>query len=92
METLAEKYILLDSLLFKIVTTSEKETALLAIPEVCTDKTIRLYLSCLFTGHQGEIKTYLTMNDKFFIPNLIHYLCSYIKGCHICQLSCNEKQ
>ena len=31
METLAEKYILLDSLLFKIVTTPEKETALLAI-------------------------------------------------------------
>ena len=31
------------------------------------------------------------MSDKFFIPNLIHYLCSYIKGCHICQLACNEK-
>ena len=36
-------------------------------------------------------KTYLTTNDKFFIPNLIHYLRSYIKGCHICQLACNEK-
>ena len=37
------------------------------------------------------IKTYLTISDKFFIPNLIHYLRSYIKGCHICQLSRNEK-
>ena len=27
----------------------------------------------------------------FLIPNLIHYLRSYIKGCHICQLSRNEK-
>ena len=35
-ETLAEKYILLDLLLFKI--TPEKETAVLAVPEVCTDK------------------------------------------------------
>ena len=35
-ETLAEKYILLDSLLFKIVPSPEKETALLAIPEICT--------------------------------------------------------
>ena len=26
-----------------------------------------------------------------FIPNLIHYLRSYIKGCHICQLIRNEK-
>ena len=28
---------------------------------------------------------------NFSIPNLIHYLRSYIKGCHICQLMCNEK-
>ena len=32
-----------------------------------------------------------TMTDKFFIPNLIHYHRSYIKGCHLCQLACNEK-
>ena len=74
METLAEIYTLLDSLLFKIVTTPEKETALLAIPEICTDKIITLYHSSLFAGHQGVIKTYLTSNDKFFIPNLMHYL------------------
>ena len=36
-------------------------------------------------------KTYLTMSDKFFIPNLIHYLRPYIKGYHLCQLACNEK-
>ena len=29
-------------------------------------------------------KTYLKISNKFFIPNLIHYFCSYIKGCHIC--------
>ena len=32
-EILAERYILLDSLLFKLITIPEKETALLAIPE-----------------------------------------------------------
>ena len=26
-----------------------------------------------------------------FIPNLIHYLRLYVKGCHICQLTRNEK-
>ena len=92
METVAERYILLDSLLFKIITTPEKEAALLAIPEECTDKIITLYHSSLFAGHQGIIGKYLTIGDKFFIPGLIHYLCSYIKGCHICQLSHNEKQ
>ena len=31
------------------------------------------------------------MSDKFFNPNLIHYLRSYIKGCHLCHLMHNEK-
>ena len=33
---------------------------------------------------------YLTIGDRFFIPSLIHYLRSYIKGCHICQVSRND--
>ena len=37
-ETLAEKYTLLESLLFKIVSTPEKETVLLTIPEICANK------------------------------------------------------
>ena len=77
-ETLAEKYVLLDSLLFRI--SSEKETTILAVPETCADKIITLYHKSLFAGHQGVIKTYLTISDKFFIPNLTHYLRSYIKG------------
>ena len=83
-ETFAEWYILLDSLLFKIAPTSEKETAVLAVPEICADKIMTLYHAGLFAGHQGAIKTYLTINNKFFILNLIHYCRSYIKGCHIC--------
>ena len=76
---LAERYILLDFLLFKIITAPEKETALLAIPKICADKIITLYHSSLFAGHQGVIKTYLSISDKYFIPGLIHYLHSYIK-------------
>ena len=88
-EALTEQYILLDSLLFKI--SPEKEAAVLAIPEMCMDRIIALYHSSLFVGHQGVIKTYLTVSDKFFIPNFIHYLRSYIKGCHLCQLASNAK-
>ena len=82
---------LLDSLLFKSVTMSEKETALLAIPVICTDRIIMLYHSSLIAGHQGVIKAYLTTGDTFLIPGLIHYLHSYIKECHICQLFRNDK-
>ena len=63
----------------------------MAIPETCVDKIITIYHKSLFAGHQGVINTYLMITDKFFIPNLIHYLRSYIKGCHTCQLSRNEK-
>ena len=81
---LADKCILLDSLLFNLVTTPEKEMALLGIPEKCANKIIMVYHSSLFAGHQGMIKTYLTIGDKFLIPELIHYLRLCIKGCHIC--------
>ena len=50
-KALAEKYILLDSLLFKIVSHPDKEATVLAIPEICADKLITLYHSSLFTGH-----------------------------------------
>ena len=90
-EVLAEKYILLDSLLFEIVSNPDKEATVLAILEVCADKIITLYHSSLFAGHQGVIKMYITINDKIFMPNLIHHIHSYIKGCPICQPLCNKK-
>ena len=88
---LAKSFVLLDSLIFKLVTTPDKEAAVLAIPEICVDKIIALYHTSLFAGHQGVVKTYLMMKDKFFIPNLMHYLRSFIKGCHVCQLSRSNK-
>ena len=90
-EVLAERYIILDSLPFKLVTIPVKKTALSAIPEMCADKIITLYHSSPFLGHQDVIQTYLTIADKFFIPDLMHYLHSYIKGCHICQLSRKDR-
>ena len=48
--------------------------------------------SCKSICRTPEIyKTYITINDKFFIPNLIHYLQSYFKACYICQFAHNEK-
>ena len=63
-EMLAEKYILLDLLLFKVASTPEKEMAVLVIPETCVDNIISLYHSSLFVGLQSVIKTYLTISNK----------------------------
>ena len=49
LEALLEKYVLLDSLLFRIY--PEKETAVLVIPEMCAHKIITLYHKSLFVGH-----------------------------------------
>ena len=82
---------MLDQLLFKLIMIPDKEKALLAIPESCADKIISLYHNSLFAGHQGVIETYLTMTSKFCIPDLMHYLRTFLKACHICQLSRNDK-
>ena len=62
-EALAESFILLDSLFFKLVTIPEKEKALLAIPENCADKIIELYHSSLFMGHQGVCVTSVNCSE-----------------------------
>ena len=90
-KTLAESFVLLDSLIFMLVMMPDKEAAVLAIPEICVDKIIAFYHTSLFADHQGVGKMYLTMKDKFFIPNLMHYLRSFIKECHKCQLSRSDK-
>ena len=88
---LSQNYILLDNLLFKLITVPKKENRLLAVPEVCADKLIALYHASLFAGHQGMIKTYLTISNMFFIPNLMHYFIVFLKACYICQLARNDK-
>ena len=55
-EALAESFILLDSLLFKLVTTLDKEKALLAIPENCADKIIELYHTSLLQDIKEKSK------------------------------------
>ena len=57
-EALVEKFILLHSLLFKLVITTDGEMALLAIPEIWIDKIITLYHSSLFAGHQNKNTPY----------------------------------
>ena len=51
LEALSKRYILLDSLLFRVF--PDKETAVLAIPELCTDKIITLYHKSLLQAIKG---------------------------------------
>ena len=51
--TLSQNYVLLDQLLFKIITVLDREKASLVIPESYADKIISLYHDSLFAEHQG---------------------------------------
>ena len=62
----------------KLITIPGKETALLAVPDICADRIITIYHSSLFAGHQGVIKTYLTIADKFFIPHTSYALLMFL--------------
>ena len=90
MKILAKKYVLLDSLIFKIGKKLRKRNYYWLFQKHA-DKIMSLYHLCLFGGHKGVVKTYLTLGDKFFIPGQIYLLRSYRKACYICQLSRNEK-
>ena len=50
-KTLVESFVLLDSLIFKLVMMADKEAAVLAIPEICIDKimhyTTQVYLQVI---------------------------------------------
>ena len=37
--------------------------------------------------HQGLWKTFLTIRNKYYIPNLFVKLCTFIQACHLCQQS-----
>ena len=52
-ETLAKSFVLLDSLMFKLVMTPDKEVAVLAIPETCVDKIIAIISHKSICGSPG---------------------------------------
>ena len=57
-ETLAESFILLDSLIFKLVTMPDKEAAILAIPEICQNHCIIPYKSICRSSRCSENISY----------------------------------
>ena len=50
-EMAAERYLLLDSLLFRIQNFHDKQKPVLCIPESCVDHILKLYLNSLFGAH-----------------------------------------
>ena len=80
-------YMLLDGLLFKIThdRITKEYKPLLCIPTSKVEMLLHYIHSSLMGGHMGITKTYLTLSQRFFCPNLAHHVRAFIIGCHVCQ-------
>ena len=83
----AYNYFLIDCLMFKLEPdeTGEK-VGKLCIPSSKVDMLLQHYHSSMMGGHQGVVKTLLTLKQLFFCPGLAEHVQAYILGCHICQM------
>ena len=82
-EIQAERYLLLDSLLFRIQNFHDEQKPILCTHKSCVDHILDLYHNSLFGAHQGSLRTFLTIKQKLFIPNLMYNIRGFLKGCQI---------
>ena len=89
----ASDYMVLDQLLFKITKDriTQKFKPLLCIPTAKINLLLHYFHSSLLGSHMGMTKTYVTISQRFFCPNLAHHIRAYIVGCHICQVAKQPK-
>ena len=93
LENNCKNYLILDGLLFKIQEIeSEEPKPVLCIPTSKAHIIMDCYHSSILGGHTGITKCYLTISQRFYVPNLPALLRAYITGCHICQLFKTGKQ
>ena len=78
----------LDTLLFKIVPhkVMGEPKAVLCIPTSKVNIILDFYHNSLSGCHTGVTKTYMTISEWFYCPNLAHHVQAYITSCHVCQL------
>ena len=63
----------------------------LCIPASEIDIFLELFHSFLIGGHMGMSKSVLTLQQKFYCPNLAYHVRMYIISCHVCQTFKNHK-
>ena len=87
LKALAEDYVLIKGVLFKVTYKSKKEgiTLRMVIPESLVPVILYQYHDTLSAGHHGIQTTYPTINEKYYINNLMPLLGRYILACHVCQ-------
>ena len=63
----------------------------LCVPASKMDIFLELFHSSIIGGHMGMSKSVLTLQQKFYCPNLAYHVIMHIISCHICQTFKNHK-
>ena len=91
----AANYVVANQLLFKIEKVKRGKTyesiPLLVIPKKFENNIFHMYHTSLFSMHQGLWRIFLTLQDRYYIPNMFVKLRNFIQACHLCQ-RCKPKQ
>ena len=64
----------------------------LCVPVSKIDVFLELFHSSILGGHMGMSKCVLTLQQKFYCPNLAYHVRMYIISCHVCQTFKNHKR
>lgn len=84
---LAESYILVEGLLFRLYIDKKNEDCkiTLAIPNSMVPRIFDIMHDGICGQHQGITRTYLTIRKQFYIVNLFDKLRKWIMSCEVCQ-------
>ena len=86
-------YMIHGGLLYKYIQTVTGDSEpVLCIPVSKIDIFLELFHSSILSGHMGMSKCVLTLQQKFYCPNLAYHVRMYIISCHVCQTFKNHKR
>ena len=86
-------YMIYGGLLYKYTQTSAGDSEpVLCVPVSKIDIFLELFHSSILSGHMGMSKCVLTLQQKFYCPNLAYHVRMYIISCHGRQTFKNHKR
>ena len=79
-------YMIHGGLLYRYMRNSTGDSEpVLCVPISKIDIFLELFHSSILGGHMGMSKCVLTLQQKFYCPNLAYHVRMYIISCHVCQ-------
>ena len=86
-------YMIHGGLLYRYMKTPTGDSEpILCVPTSKIDIFLDLFHSSILGGHMGISKSVLTLQQRFYCPNLAYHVRMYIISCHVCQTFKHHKR